>query len=104
MFPGVPFYLFPCVGIKPSRNRPRFVKRPWYSTGRPPVKFRVIRRSFDTPTVNRVTVKAPLSLQPNTPSKWPKTHLSHLHPLGRSITIAWPKTALHLELPSSFYL
>src|SRR3954471_7906394 len=34
----------------------------------------------------------------------PITHLSHSHPLSCSITIAWPKTALHLELPSSFYL
>src|SRR3954463_15350116 len=68
---GVPFYLFPCAGIEPSRNGPWFVKRPWYSTGRPPVKFRVNRRSFDTPTVNRVTVKASCVLQPKTPSKQP---------------------------------
>src|SRR4051812_27381140 len=34
----------------------------------------------------------------------PITHLSHSHVHRRSITIAWPKTALHLELPSSFYL
>src|SRR3954464_12861622 len=87
MFPGAPFCLFSCAGVKLSRNGPRFAKRPWYSTGRPPVKFRVIWRSFDTPTVNRVSVKASLVLQPNTPSKWPKTHLSHLHVLGHSITI-----------------
>src|SRR3954471_18289436 len=68
---GVPFYLFSCAGIKHSRNGPRFVKRPWYSTGRPPVKFRVNRRSFDTPTVNRVTVKASCVLQPKTPPKQP---------------------------------
>ena len=42
-------------------------------------------------------------LQPNTLPIWPKTHLNHLHRLERSITIAWPKTALHLELPSSLY-
>src|SRR3954468_14559229 len=101
--PASPFTFFrEC--IKLSRNGPRFAKRPWYSTGRPPVKFRVNRNPFDTPTVNRVTVKASLSLQPNTPPKWPKTHLNPFHHLGRSITIAWPKTALHLELPSPLYL
>ena len=31
----------------------------------------------------------------------PKTHLTLLHHLGRSITIAWPKTAPHLDSPSS---
>ena len=45
--------------------------------------------------------KAPLSLQPNTPPKWPKTQQTLLHALGRSITIAWPKTAPHLDSPSS---
>ena len=34
----------------------------------------------------------------------PKTHLTLLHHLGRSITIAWPKTAPHLDSPSSLYL
>src|SRR3954466_6132520 len=34
----------------------------------------------------------------------PITHLSHSHVHRRSITIPWPKTALHLELPSSLYL
>src|SRR3954471_3996944 len=34
----------------------------------------------------------------------PITHLRHFHVLRRSITIPWPKTALHLELPSSLYL
>ena len=32
-----PFCLFPCVGVKLSRNGPRFAKRPWFTTGRPPV-------------------------------------------------------------------
>ena len=48
--------------------------------------------------------KRPRVLQPNTPPKWPKTHLNPLHHLGRSITIAWPKTVLNLEPPSSLYL
>ena len=64
-----PFASFLCAGVKRSRNGPRFAKRPWYSAGRPPVKFRAIWSSFGTPTVNRVTVKSSFSLQPNTPSK-----------------------------------
>ena len=42
-----------------------FVKWPWYTTGRPPVKFRSIWRSFDAPTVNRVTAKSFCVLQQN---------------------------------------
>ena len=41
---------------------------------------------------------------PTSPPKWPKIHLTPLHALGRSITIAWPKTAPHLDSPSSLYL
>ena len=100
----VPFYLFSCAGIKRSRIGPRLAKRPWFTTGRPPVKFRAIWTSFDTPTVNRGTVKASCVLQPNTSPKWTKTHQNPLHHLGRSITIAWPKTMLNLEPPSSLYL
>src|SRR3954463_12776931 len=29
-----------CAGVKRSQIGPRFAKRPWYNTGRPPVKFR----------------------------------------------------------------
>ena len=101
--PAPPFGLFACTGVKLSRNGPRFAKRPWYSTGRPPVKFRAIWSPFDTPTVNRGTIKASCVLQPNTPPIWPKTHLNPLHHLDRSITIAWPKTAPHLDSPSSLY-
>ena len=104
MSSSVPFCLFSCAGVKHSRIGPRLAKRPWFTTRRPPVKFRAIWTSFDTPTVNRGTVKASCVLQPNTPPKWPKTQLNPLHPLGRSIMIAWPKTALHLESPSSFYV
>ena len=43
-------------------------------------------------------------VQPKTPPKWPKTHPNPLHDLGRSITIVWAKTALHLESPNSLYL
>ena len=93
-----------CVGIKHCRIGPSLAKRPWFTTGRPPVKFHIIWTSFDTPTVNRGTEKASCVLQPNTPPIWPKTHLNLLHHLERSITIAWPKTAPHLELPSSLYL
>src|SRR3954466_5905057 len=41
---------------------------------------------------------------PKTLQNSPITHLSHSHILRRSITIPWPKTALHLELPNSSYL
>ena len=99
-----PFFLFSCAGVKRSWNGPSLAKRPWYTTGRPPVKFRSIRRPFDAPTFNRVTAKASRVLQPNTLPKWPKTHLNLLRRLGRSITIAWPKTAPHLDSPSSLYL
>ena len=99
-----PSCLSSCSGIKLSRNGPSLAKWPWYSTGRPPVKFRAIWRSFDTPTVNRVARNPPFSLQPNTLPKWPKTHLNPLHHLGRSITITWPKIAPHLDSPSSLYL
>ena len=101
---GAAFYLFSCVGVKHFRFGPIHAMRPWFTTGRPPVKFRAIWTSFNTPTVNRGTEKASCVLQPNTLPKWPKTHLRPLHHLGRSITIAWPKTAPHLELPSSLYL
>ena len=101
---GVPFCLFSCAGVKCSRIGLRLAKRPWFTTGRTPVKFRAIWTSFDTPTVNRGTVKASCVLQPNTSPKWPKTHLNPLHHLGRSITVAWTKTAPHLDSPSSLYL
>ena len=68
---GAPFYLFSCAGVIHSRNGTRHAKWPWYTTGRPPVKFRAIWRSFDAPTVNRVTAKASFRLQPNTPPKQP---------------------------------
>ena len=103
MSPGAPFYLFSCVGVKHFWIGPSLVMRPWFTTGRPPVKFRAIWTSFDIPTVNRGTEKASFVLQPNTPPKWPKTHLNLSHHLERSITIAWPQTAPHLELPSSLY-
>ena len=104
MSPGVPLYLFSCAGINHFRIGPRLVMQPWFTIGRPPVKFRAIWTSFDTPTVNQGTEKASCVLQPNTPPKWPKTHLNLLHHLGRSITIAWPKTSPHLDSPISLYL
>ena len=58
--PAFPFCLLLWVGVKHSRNGPRLSKWPWYSTSRPPVKFRAIRRSFGTPTVNRVTAEPSL--------------------------------------------
>ena len=91
--PAHPSCIFLCAGVKRSRNGPRLAKWPWYTTGRPPVKFRSIWRSFDAPTVNR-----------KPPFKQPKTSLTHLHALGHSITIVWAKIAPHLDTPSSLYL
>ena len=92
-----------CVGIKHFLIGLRLAKRPWFTIGRPPVKFRTIWTSFGTPMVNRGTKKASCVLQPNTLPIWPKTHQNPLHHLERSITIAWPKTAPHLDSPSSLY-
>ena len=78
MSSGVPFYLFSCAGVKRFQIGPRLAKWPWFTTGRPPVKFRAIWTSFDTPTVNRGTEKASCVLQPNTSPKWPRTHLDPL--------------------------
>src|SRR4051812_28685933 len=57
--------------FKLSRNGPSLDMWPWFTTGRPPVKFRIIWTSFGTPTVNRVTEKASSALQPKTPPKHP---------------------------------
>src|SRR4051812_34683430 len=65
--PASPFTFSSCAGIKLSRNGPRLDMWPWFTTGRPPVKFRIIWTLFDTPTVNRVAVKASLSLCSPTP-------------------------------------
>ena len=94
---------FSCARVKHFWIRPRLAKRPWFTTGRPPVKFRIIRTSFDTPTVNRGTEKTSCVLQPNTPPIWPKTHQNPLHHLERSIMIVRPKTTPHLDSPSSLY-
>ena len=67
MSSGAPFYLFSCAGIKCFLIGPRLAMRPCLTSGRPPVKFRAIWTSFDTPTVNRGTVKATCVLHPNTP-------------------------------------
>ena len=104
MSSGGSLYLFSCVGVKRFWIGPRLAKRPWFTTSRPPVKFRTIWTSFDTPTVNRGAEKASCVLQPNILPIWPKTHQNPLHHLERSITITWPKTAPHLDSPSSLYL
>ena len=66
-----PLVSFSCAGVEHSRNGPSLAKWPWYSTGRPPVKFRVIWSSFGTPTAIRISAKASFKLQPNTPPKQP---------------------------------
>ena len=102
--PVHPSCFLSCAGVKLSRNGPSLVKWPWYTTGRPPVKFRSIWRSFGTPTVNRASAKSVWVLRQNPPSNSPKTPLSLRHALGRSITIAWAKTAPRLDSPSSLCL
>ena len=87
--PAFPSCLFSCAGVKHSRNGSSLAKGPWYTTGRPPVKFRAIWSPFDTPTVNRVTVKASFVCSPTPLQSGPITHPNHLHALGRSITIVW---------------
>ena len=52
MSPGVPFYLFSCAGVKRFRIGLRLFMRPWFTPGRPPVKFHALWTLFDTPTVN----------------------------------------------------
>ena len=55
----------------------------------------ILQRLTEEPKRPRVCCgPTPLQSGPNTP----------LHPLGRSITIAWPKTMLNLEPPNSFYV
>ena len=80
--PAHPSCLFLCAGVKRFRIGPRLAMRPWFTTGRPPVKFRAIWTSFDAPMVYRGTEKASCVLQPNTLPKWPKTHLNPLYHLG----------------------
>ena len=81
--PAHPSCLFSCAGVEHSRNGPSLAKWPWYSTGRPPVKFRVIWSSFGTPTVNRTPAKASFVVQPNTPPKQPNNP-SNSPPCSRS--------------------
>src|SRR4051812_18834551 len=105
MFPGVPFcfsfvfgYLnflgmdrgFTCgLGLLPVDRLSSFV-----SFG---LRL-ILQRLTEGPIRPRVCC-SPKPLQNS-----PITHPSHSHVHRRSITIPWPKTALHLELPSSFYL
>ena len=77
--PVHPSCFLSCAGVKRSRNGPRLVKWPWYTTGRPPVKFRSIWRSFGTPTVNRASAKSICVLQQNPLKTSPKpTKLSSM--------------------------
>ena len=62
------------AGEECSGNGPRFVEWPWYITGRPPVKFCSIWRSFDAPMVNCVNRRTPFSFQPSTPPHSPSKH------------------------------
>ena len=99
--PAHPSCLFSCAGVKHSRNGPSLAKWPWYTTGRPPVKFRSIWRPFDAPMVNWGTIKASFVCSSTPHQSGPITHPNPLHALGRSITIVWAKTAPHLDSPNS---
>ena len=70
---------FSCACIKYFWIGLILAKWPWFTTGRPPIKFRTIWTLFGTPTVNRGTEKASCVLQPNTLPNWPKTHLNLSH-------------------------
>ena len=61
-----------CVVFKHFRIGPSLVMRPWFTTGRPPVKFRVIWTSFGTPTVNRGSRKASFVCSPTPLQSGPK--------------------------------
>ena len=76
MSSGVPFYLFSCAGVKHFWFGPRLAKRPWFTTGRPPVKFHTIWTLFDAPTVNRVSVKASFVCSPTPLQSGPKAILT----------------------------
>ena len=58
----------------------------------------MLQRLTEGPKRPRVCC-SPTPLQSN-----PITHPKPLHPLSRSITIAWQKTAPHFDSPSSLYL
>ena len=70
-----------CVLIKHFRIGLRLAMRPWFTTGRPPVKFRIIWTSFDTPMVNRgnreglvcVAAQHPSNLAQNPPKPTPSS-------------------------------
>ena len=98
--PAHPSCLFSCAGVERSRNGPSLAKWPWYTTGRPPVKFSAIWRLFDTPSRNGPI----LSCSPTPLQTIPITHLSHFHALRRRITIMWVRIAPHLDTPNSLYL
>ena len=91
-----------CVGLNISgldRDLPSILGLPPVDRLSSFVSFRlrlILQRLIEGP-------KRPHVLQTNTPPLWPKTHQNPLHHLERSIMIAWPKTAPHLDSPSSSY-
>ena len=93
-----------CVGIKHFRIGPRLAKR----LGLLPVDRLSSFVSFGLRLILQRLTEGPkrprVCCSPTPPPIWTKTHLTLLHHLGRSITIAWPKTAPYLDSPSSLYL
>ena len=99
MYSDVPFYLF----FKQFRIGPRLTMRPWFTTRRPPVKFRTIWTSFDTPTVNRGTdVYLRVSPMKGTHRFGIKGKLSPRYVGPFKIISKRGDLAYQLELPSNF--
>src|SRR3954471_12948899 len=105
MFPGVPFYHFSVSGHLNFLGMDRGLT---CGLGLLPVDRLSSFVSFGLRLVLQRLTEGPNKPRdcgsPKPLHNSPITHLSHSHVLRRSITIPWPKTALHLELPSSLYL
>ena len=107
---GGHFYLPYAVGIKHFRIGPRLAKRPWFTTGRPPVKFRTIWTSLDTPTVTEGPRRPRVCCSPTPLQFGPKpTKTSSIllvvrsRPRGRKPHLIWtllaPSTYKYVALP-----
>ena len=70
----------------------------------PPVKSRRVSSPFATPTVILVGSKCLHFEAQDTPPTAHQTTPNPSYHLGHPILIAWPKTALHLDNPSSLCL
>ena len=99
-----PLVFFHCAGVERSRNGLSLAKWPWYSTGRPPVKFRDVWSSFVLKRLTALPQRPLLSCSPTPLQNGPITHLNYLHVLRCRITVMWAKITPHLDTPNSLYL